>query len=272
MAASPYFRVLRKFMGPAWLTQDGESELLGYVLDLIKDGYMERLRKGLLARFPQNDPTGQTTAPDDALAAMGRDRRIIRGVNETSQAYAVRLIQWLDTWKTAGNPFALMNQIAAYLGPGPSYRTVDIRGNWYSRAADGTPSVLLQQANWDWDGATDALARWSRFWIVIYPNGLWAAGPKWGDAGAKWGTPGRTWGSTATSDEVSTIKTIVSQWKPAGTRCINIIIAFDPTSFDPTTVRDGTGLPDGNWGQWSKQVGGAYVPSRLATARYWSGT
>lgn len=272
MAASPYFRVLRKFLGPAWLTQDGESELLGYVLDLIKDGYTERLRKGLLARFPQNDPTGQTTAPDDALAAMGRDRRIIRGVNETSQAYAVRLIQWLDTWKTAGNPFALMNQIASYLGPGPSYRTVDVRGNWYSRAADGTLSVSLNQANWDWDGAADALARWSRFWVIIYPNGFWSLNaPQWGDGGT-WGEAGRTWGSSATSDEVSTIRTIVSQWKPAGSKCVNIIVAFDGTSFNPATVRDGTGLPDGTWGRSSTIVGGVYVPTRLSTARYWSGT
>jgi hypothetical protein len=268
---APYFRASRKFMGPPWLVSNGESELVGYALDLLKDGFVERLRQGLLARLPQNDPTGATTAPDDALAAMGRDRRIRRGLNETPQAYARRLIRWIDDWKVAGNPFALMQQLAAYLGPVPSYRTVDVRGNWFSRAADGTLSISLTQANWDWDAASDALARWSRFWVVIYPNGFWTQGPNWGDSGAKWGTPERTWGSTATVDEVSTVRSIVADWKPAGTRCVNVILAFDGTSFNPATARDGTGLPDGTWGHWSKISGGAYVASRLSTARYLDG-
>src|SRR5579872_336382 len=117
----PYFRVARKFLGPAWLTQNGDGELLGYALDKLKDGFVERLRLGLLARLPQNDPTGQTTAPDDALAAMGRDRRIVRGINELSTAYAVRLLRWLDDWKNAGNAFALMRQLAGYTGAGPAF-------------------------------------------------------------------------------------------------------------------------------------------------------
>ena len=120
MAASPYFRASRKKLVPAWLVE-GEGELVGYTVDVLKDAFVERLRKGLLARFPQNDPTGQTTAPDDALAAMGRDRRIVRGFNETPQTYAVRLIRWLDDWKTAGNPFSLMQQLAGYCGPGSSF-------------------------------------------------------------------------------------------------------------------------------------------------------
>lgn len=267
----PYFRASRKFLGPAWLTQNGESELLGYALDAFKDGLIERTRKGHLARFPQNDPTGQTTAPDDALAEIGRDRRIVRGINEPSTTYAVRLIRWLDDWKTSGNPFALMHQLRGYLGSLPLLRTVDARGNWYTLAPDGTKTALINQANWDWDGDPSALVKWSRFWVVIYPNGLWTQGPNWGDVGFVYGTPGQTWGSTATLDEVVSVRSIVSDWKPAGTRCVNIIIAFDNASFDPTTPRDGAGLPNGAWGGWAKYVGGIAVPARLSTARYWDG-
>jgi hypothetical protein len=266
------FRSLRKFAGPPWLVVNGDSAAVGYVLDALKDAFVDRLEKGLLARFPQQGPDGSPAA-DDALAAMGRDRRIKRGIFDTSAAYALRLLRWLDDWKVAGNPYALMQQLAAYLGPSVSLRTVDARGNWYSRAADGTLSVNRQQGNWDWSGqnAYD-VARWSRFWVIIYPNGLWQPGPKWGDAGAKWGTPGRTWGSTATSEQVASVRSLVADWKPAGTRCVNIIVAFDNTSFDPTQPRDGTGLPNGLWSLPSYTNGSnAQAPSRLATARYWDG-
>jgi hypothetical protein len=202
---------------------------------------------------------------------MGHDRRIPRGIGETSQAYAARLLRWLDDWKTAGNPFALMAQLAAYCGPLVALRTVDVRGNWFSRAADGSQSVVLNAANWDWDNAPDALVRWSRFWVIVYPNGLWTTGRNWGDAGANWGDAGVTWGTSATLGEVQTVRSIVKDWKPGGTKCSNIIIAFDNASFDPTHPRDGSGLPDGTWGHWSLHGTPARLPSRLATARYWDG-
>lgn len=270
--SGPYFRVSRKFAAPAWLTS-GEGEQLGYALDAIKDAWAMRLFQGLLARFPQNGPNGQT-APDDALAAQGRDRRIVRGINEPSAAYAARLIRWLDDWATAGNPFALMKQLAGYCGTSPTgllpaFRTVDVRGNWYTLDVTRTEFVSINQGNWDWDGNPAALANWSRFWVVIYPNGLWTP-TTWG-SGNTWGQPGLTWGTTATPDQVSSIRGIVSDWKAAGTTCVNIIIAFDSSSFNPTTVRDGTGLPDGTWGTNAKIVNGQYLPSRLSTARYWDG-
>ena len=263
----PYFRTSRQFMGPPWLVSNGESQLVGYTLDTLKDQLTERTRQSLLARFPQQDPYG-TPASDDALAAIGRDRRIVRGINESSASYAARLLLWLDTWNTAGNPITLLKQLAAYCGPLPNFRTVDVRGNWYSLTG-GVPSVSLNQGNWDWDGNPLALTYWSRFWIIIYPNGLWSTGSTWGD-GSKWGD-GRTWGSTATLDQVQTIRGIVRDWKPAGTTCVNIILAFDNSSFNPATARDGAGLPDGTWGNWGKTVNGQNVPARLSTARYWDG-
>lgn len=264
-------------MGPRWLVADeGEAELVGYSLDLMKDGFVERTRQGLMARLPQNDPTGETTAPPDALAAMGRDRRVIRGLNESDASYARRLVAWLDDRKTAGNPYALMKKLSEYTGEGPFFRTVDNRGNWYERAANGTQAVLLNQGNWDWDGDT---GRWSRFWVIVFPQGLWTEGPigpvdgKWGNPNAPhWGDPGTTWGTTATPEEVQTVRAIVADWKPAGTRCANIIIAFDPLQFDPTNPSySGGRFPDGLWGRWGKTVDGVRVPARLESARYWDG-
>jgi hypothetical protein len=259
------FRLARYKTAPAWLTT-GEGELVGYALDVVKDAFVERLRLGLMARLPYNDPNGATTAPADALAAMGRDRKVVRGINESDASYAGRLLAWLDDRKTAGNPFALMQKLAEYTGPGPMFRTVDNRGNWYTRAVDGERSFLLDQGNWDWDGDTD---RWSRFWVIIYPNGLWTEGLAWGDVGAVWGEEEQTWGSTATAEQVQTIRSLVADWKPAGTRCKNIIIAFDNADFDPEGFAGS--LPDGLWGRWAKKTGGLYVTARNPDARYWDG-
>lgn len=260
------FRSIRKRLAPRWLTE-GEGELVGYSLDLLKDGFIQRAYLGMLARLPENGPNGET-APHDALTAMGRDRGRIQGISETDADYAVRLKGWLAAWKTAGNPYTLMRELASYLEPGFSFRTVDARGNWYSRAADGTETTLLQQGNWNWDG--DHPERWSRFWVVIYPNGVWEVEP------LTWGDPSDTpWGSdlatdmlgltVVTQEQVTKVKAIVRDWKPAGTRCVNIIVSPDETSFEPATPE-----PDGNWGSWGfyDALSGIRIPGRLDTARY----
>ncbi len=268
MAAFRTFRTLRKFLAPRWLTT-GDGELVGYALDIVKDAFVKRARLGLLVRFPQNPQTGEP-APADALTAMGRDRRVIAAIDETPEEYAARLLEWLDDRRTAGNPFTLMRKLAEYLGAGCMFRTVDVRGNWYTRAVDGTETSLLKQGNWNWDGDLSG-TRWSRFWVIIYPPAsLWTVntGQGWGDPTVQgWGDLGKTWGTTATPGEVDTVQFIVNDWKPAGTRCVNIIVAFDPASFDPATPE-----PDGTWGRWSKIVDGVRVRSRLSTARYWDGS
>lgn len=263
------FRTTRKFMAPPRFTNlDTEGGKVAFALDLIKDAFMRRLVFGLRVRFPQDpiDPTGQTTAPEDALAAMGRDRRVVRGINESAASYAARLVTWLDERQTAGNPFTMMRQLAAYTGAstGCSFRTVDVRGNWYSRDANGVESAVLKTSNWDWDGDT---ARWSRFWVIIYPGTLWTATTDTWAGGLKWGDPTLVWGfADMTPEHATTLRAIVNDWKPAGTRCQNIIVAFDPASFNPSAPE-----PDGQWGKWSKIDGGVRVPSRITTARYLAG-
>lgn len=264
----PSFRTIRRFLAPRWLTE-GDGGLVGYSLDLMKDAFVERLRLGHLARFPQNGPNGET-APADALVQLGRDRRVVRGLFDTDADYAERIRREpFDDRPRQGSAFMLMQKLAEYLGPLPSFRTVDDRGNWYSRAADGTESRLLKQENWDWSG--DPVGeKWSRFWVIIYPNGLWSANTDdwgvntWGADG--WGEASETWGSTASTEHVETVRALVADWMPAGARCVNIIVALDPASFDPTAPE-----PDGLYEGWSKNVAGVQVPARLATARYWDG-
>ncbi len=265
----PNFRTTRAKIAAKWLTA-GEGGLVGYSLDLIIDAFMKRLELGHLARFPQNGPNGQT-APRDALTAMGRDRRVVRGIFDTDEQYAEKQLRWLDDRRFQGQPLMLMQKLHEYVGSnhGVSFRHVDVNGNWFSRAADGTESFLLDQQNWNWDGDASG-DRWSRFWVIIYPGTLWTVGAGgWNDAAEKgWNDPaGLVWGTDATIEQVQTLRAIVEDWKAGGTRCVNIILAFDPASFDPASPE-----PDGTWAHWSKLSSGIRVPSRLDTARYIDGT
>lgn len=260
------FREIFRKLVPSWLSKD-DGELVLFSTGTVLDATQERAREAALASMP-------SYCPPDALGPMGRDRQIIRGWNEPGDVYAERLLSWLDDHQVRGNAFALFRQLRGYLGVDLMIRTVDAHGNWYTREVDGSTSVLLQQGNWDWDGSAETL--WSRFWVILYPPAsLWTEGAPWGDPdqwGGAWGTSGYTWGTTATPEQVSTVREIVRQWKPAGTRCVKIIVAFDSASFDPESAPGAPGMPDGTWHKPYVVVDGAAVPNRLATARYWRGT
>lgn len=250
---------------PTWAQDPDEGAPLLYTFGRLARSVRDRARDGLAARFPGGAKRyGQRfdPAPDDALSLISRDRKIVRGIDEEPEAFALRLIAWLDDHRNRGNAYALMRQVRGYCNAAVRVRTVDARGNWYTLDRDGSRSFVPAAGNWNWDDA-DA-SRWARFWVIIYPtaDGLpWTEGPTWGEAGLTWGEATRTWGSTATPQQVADVRRIVRDWKPAGTRCEHIIIAFDDASFAP----DGSNgdLPAGTW---------ARATERLATARYWRGT
>ena len=248
---------------PSWLSS-GEGGKVLASLALTMDDYAARAKLALTARFPDY-------APDDAaLAAIGRDRIIVRGINEPAAAYAARLKRAFDDHKTRGNPFALLRQLRAYLQADCVVRTVDRRGNWFTIDAAGVETTVLNAANWDWDGG--AASSWARFWIIIYPVGgtdPWAVTSEvLGDAGLWGGTLGAsttaTIGTTATLDQVASVRSIARDWKPEGTTCEWIIVAFDDTTFTPAGATD----PNGEWAGWGNHTGS---PVRLSTARYWRG-
>jgi hypothetical protein len=253
-------RVFYKLV-PSWLSS-GEGELVLYSPGVLTDAFVERARQGLLARWPSH-------APSDALPYLGRDRQIVRGINEPEESYRARLIPWLDQHIVRGNPWALMEQLAAYCQAAVRIRMVDARGNWYTRERDGTESYSLDTGTWNWDNVP-AAPHWSRFWVIIYPT---LDGEPWeqrtGETIADWGTdadPHSTYGSTMTTGEAATIRAIIRSWQPDGTRGEWVIVAFDDASFDPLTPE-----PDGTWGRFGKPSGVTTVPSRLDTAAYFAG-
>ena len=259
------FRTRNKQFGPRWLVDDDdESTRIQYSLDLVLDAAMRRTYLGMLARYPD---AAAELGIEGALEAIGRDRRTLRGLGpETDASYATRLKRWLVDAKKRGSPFMLMQKLQEYIAAGSSFRTVDARGNWFSRSATGVETYTLNTGNWNWDSTVPSSPQWARFWVIIYPGTRWSHSANWG-SGQLWGDTERTWGTTATPSEVAGVRGIVADWKPAGTRCQNIIIAFDPASFNPASPE-----PDGTWGKPSKVVAGVHVATRLATANYWDGT
>ncbi len=234
-----------------------------YSCALLGDLGLENAIQGAQARMP-------TLAPPSALPYLGRDRGIVRGYAEPNDVFALRMIPFRDAHKTRGNPYTLMRMVRAYVYPYlPKMRIVNNRGTWYTLNPDDTTEVVKSAGNWNWDGNT---ALRSRAWLIIYSDlGPWDDTGAWGDPGTYWGQPGTTWGTTATPEQVASVRAIVDYWRSATARFENIIIAFDPDSFDPSDPPGSPGLPDGTWGNWSKNVAGVQVPSRLGTARYWLG-
>lgn len=257
------FREGAAAISPPQFLGRGLGERLVYLLTLPMDGVMQWAWEGIKARFPEE-------APPDALGPIGRDRRIVRGRDESDESYIARLLIWLDSWRAAGNAWSVLDQVAGYFAPTPPrLRIVTNSGMWFTRESDGARSWLIASPNnFDWDGDT---ASWSRFWLVIYADPL-TDGGEWGDNVREWGDGG-TIGTSATPGDVAIIRQIVQTWKGAHSRCEWIIVALDPESFDPEAAAGAPGMPDGTWGTWAiaDPSTGIYEPTRLTTARYWEG-
>lgn len=241
---------------------------IGVQLDALADVVVQ----GIGARFPEGPPpkSGLPRTPE-ALALIGRDRRIIRGFDEGDEAFIARLNRWLEDWPRAGSAYAVMDQVQGYLsGHSIKLRVINNTGGaWRTVNADGSKEYLrASPTNWDWSGEP---AKVSRNWLIIYvPSTLWTEGPEVGDPelwGGAIGTPGYTIGSTATPNQLATLRAIIADFKGGHSKYEALVLAFDPASFDPTDAPGAPGMPDGTWGSQTN-TGDPPDPARLSTARY----
>lgn len=174
------FRSIRSKLGPPWLVELGDSGKVAHTLAGICDAFLERVRLGLEARFPSR-------AGDSALALLGRDRLLPRGLRERAESYADRLKQWRYPYghRVRGSAFALLDQIAAYLGSvltavveggvttyapaSAPVSTVDAHGTVFTRDRFGGQTVT-RGGSWTWD--SQPASNWSRFWVVLDASGI----------------------------------------------------------------------------------------------------
>lgn len=248
-----------------------------WVLGLAPDGVLEKCNQGVHNRFVLQAQPG-------AVAYLGGERGVLRGLTEDDASYAARVQRAIDDWHVAGSAWAVLGQVLGYLlSLTPAARTVSTlysgstpaRTQWdYYDAGDATttPPRHLQAltAEWNWDSLSPTNGSWGwwRWYLVIdsvAPNAWTSPAPKWGATGAKWGGYSGSWGCTSSSNVGKSIRIIVGQWK--ANICHWIIISFDASEFRPSAGV----LPDGRYGRWSKLVGGVYVRSRSSNARYFEG-
>lgn len=255
---------------PAWLQNRPALNVayrLIWMVCIALDVMMQTIVEGLKAAFPGlGTPT--------ALALTGSARGLIRGLGESDDSYAARQRSWLDTWEQAGADAILAAQIQAYLGNLAQIRIVSRAGHWTTLASDGT--VTVTDVAWNWDSHSNpernnpAAPYWSDLWIVVYMP-LWAVtGTALVALRGLWGSQnGKGLGHAVTRAPLDAILAEVAQWKGAHTRVRAVIWSYDATLFDPTNPAS---LPDGWWGNWSKDnpaSPGHSIPSRATSARYW---
>lgn len=253
------FRDAIRTYAPPWLSNYTGSRVL-FTLGLQLDAFAEYLRIGCLQGFP-------TYCEEEALGYLGQDRKILRGPAEPSTSYRPRLKRYKSTWKKAGYPPVLLDQIASYYLPTQvTVRYIasglDDTGasvtEWWTIQAGTVSYVRSTPGYWDWDGEIGDF----RFWIVIYNDLLstW----NWDDLGRYWDEPGLTWGYL-NGGQIYDIRNIIETFKCAGSHLGGLCLVPATLGFDPwyPGAPPGYPMPDGSWTNPENRFTGAqyfFVP------------
>lgn len=140
---------------PPWLQRlRGKAFMrgLGAPLDVVRSASAEAID----ARFPR-------TARPDALSYIGRDRKIVRGLDESDASYAGRLRRWLPDHNRRGGGIALLRQLEAYYASSP--KQIDLvyeTGTRYTLGLDGT----ITKDSIEWREGSDPAA-WAQAFVFV---------------------------------------------------------------------------------------------------------
>lgn len=259
-------------ISPPWFSKRVAQRYL-WSIGLVLDAMKQKMENGIKARFPN-------VYTDESLADIGNDRLIDRGPTEPAAAYGDRLSGAFDTWRSAGNAIKLLENVSAYFAPSLiPIRLVDDLGFWFEldpttgavtrtrpgpTAAPVGDKLRTQRAprNWYWDTSSATSATWRpwRAWVVVdASDGRWQ---QWyiGTSQVVLGD-GHTLGSTATADEIASIRRIVKRFKPAHVHVVNIVVTFSATVFRATNP-PGAPMPSQNYDD---------PLARSTQAIYWQG-
>lgn len=142
-------------LAPPWLQRAIGESFLGAIGAII-DCHLTRLVDAVRLRFPSGSRT-------DALAVIGRERRILRGPGEDSVTYARRLRKWWDLHRTRGNSRAMLEQLYDYLQAALSRPMEVVDGNGKRHLVDAAGVITEDTIQWNADGT----GLWARLWVML---------------------------------------------------------------------------------------------------------
>jgi len=212
--ATPFrVRITQPGNSAPWL-RDGTGERLLYSFGALVDMRLEKVRQGILDRLPvERSPVDRGVilwVPQaDALAEIGRDRIIPRGLTESDLSYGYRLQRAFDSWRFAGTARGVLSQVLGYLlAYTPTVRFVASSYDrsvwpptlgvttWASYPAGRDPNIesITARASsdpgqWDWDGTSPITGSWGHWsgYLILY-----ATAPN------DWCHPAQDWGTGST--------------------------------------------------------------------------
>lgn len=221
------FRDAVRSFAPWWATRELSrmGKLLyaiGAQLDAMMDAHVAAIKIGYPGLYSY-----------ESLPVLGRDRRVRRGPNETSSAYADRLRPFWDHHKGRGGPYAMLEQARAYFLP-VSFQVDLVYRSGRRFVLDLAGAVARSDITW----TPDSDARWARWWLfykwptAVSGEGLWGTAGTYGDGGV--------WGSTLTVTEVADIRAVPREWNAA--HCFGRVVLL-------TGGKELWGYPAGTWGE-----------------------
>lgn len=131
------------------------------------DTEQDRSTEAITLRFPGGSDANAAIIHPEALALLGRERRILRGPGETDETFAERLRGFWDAHRTRGGPYALLQQMheffkasnnapIQYINQKGASVTIDAAGNFTRSTVAG------------WTGDGEDPPSWARFYLVFY--------------------------------------------------------------------------------------------------------
>jgi hypothetical protein len=195
------FRDLIRKVSPWWL-RTGLAEKILYVAGVHADLLGDATRAAIRKRYPI------VIESEDAFRLIGRDRKILRGIDEPPSSYAPRLRAWRASHQTRGGPYALLEQLAAYFAHAANAphtaRLVYASGRVVEEA--GRSDIVFTPP-----GGAAQCARW---WLMLHytslpatADGLWSDPGVWDDGGV--------WDSDLASEDVEHLRAVPKAWNTA---------------------------------------------------------
>ena len=141
MADSPSLTAWLLRLAPRRFSRD-KGQKFAWGIGSTGDVILDAVTMAVNCRFP-------SSAPEDALPRISRDRRLPRGPGESTESFRARLKAAFTAWQWAGTEFGMLGQLKAY---------------------GLSNSDIVENYEWDdpWPHDTD---NWSRFWVVIPEGG-----------------------------------------------------------------------------------------------------